>query len=144
MTPAVRLLPSRAASKPWRFFSHPQDWHCVLFHFICLTAYACAFWLYLHPKVAGIAGPWSRAAFVLASAMVLGWISGIDVGVNFHNHSHRPIHVAIRQSMVWPVLDFFRRLAIVLLGVLPRYNSSRQFAGRERLDPAQTFGRRKI
>jgi fatty acid desaturase len=28
---------------------------------------------------------------VLASALVLGWISGIDVGVNFHNHSHRPI-----------------------------------------------------
>jgi len=91
MIPAASDLPAPEALKPWRLLSHPQDWHCVLFHFICLTAYACAFWLYLHPKVAGITGPWSRIAFVLASALVLGWISGIDVGVNFHNHSHRPI-----------------------------------------------------
>jgi hypothetical protein len=76
---------------PRRILSNPQDWHCIIFHFICLTAYASAFWLYLHPNVAGITGPWSRMAFVLASALVLGWISGIDVGVNFHNHSHRPI-----------------------------------------------------
>ena len=71
--------------------AHPQDWHCILFHFCCLAAYVCAFWLYLHPKIAGITGPWSRIAFVAASAVMLGWISGIDVGVNFHNHSHRPI-----------------------------------------------------
>jgi len=25
---------------------------------------------------------------------MLGWISGIDVGVNFHNHAHRPIFVS--------------------------------------------------
>ena len=74
-----------------RIFSHPQDLHCAIFHVVCLTAYICAFWLYLHPQMAHIAGPWSRMAFVLASAVVLGWISGIDVGVNFHNHSHRPI-----------------------------------------------------
>lgn len=47
--------------------------------------------MYLHPNVAHMTGPWSRAAFVTAAAVVLGWISGIDVGVNFHNHSHRPI-----------------------------------------------------
>lgn len=74
-----------------RILYHPQDWHCVNFHIVCLAAYACAFWLYRHPAIAGIAGVWSRIAFVLGSAVVLGWISGIDVGVNFHNHTHRPI-----------------------------------------------------
>jgi fatty acid desaturase len=33
-------------------------------------------------------------AFVATAAVMLGWISGIDVGVNFHNHSHRPIFVS--------------------------------------------------
>jgi fatty acid desaturase len=75
----------------WHTLSHPQDRHCVIFHVICLAAYLCAFWLYLHPGVAHITGPWSRLAFVATSAMALGWISGIDIGVNFHNHSHRPI-----------------------------------------------------
>ncbi len=78
-------------AKRSRILSHPEDWHCVFFHVICIAAYGCAFYLYLHPKVAHITGPWSRGAFVLAAAVVLGWISGIDVGVNFHNHSHRPI-----------------------------------------------------
>jgi fatty acid desaturase len=74
-----------------RIVAHGQDWHCVTFHIACLAAYACAFWLYEHPQLVGITGPWSRIAFVAASAAMLGWISGIDVGVNFHNHSHRPI-----------------------------------------------------
>jgi fatty acid desaturase len=89
MSGAERIAPT--ASSRSRILAHPQDWHCILFHLVCLTAYACAFWLYLHPKLAGITGPWSRVAFVTASAAMLGWISGIDVGVNFHNHSHRPI-----------------------------------------------------
>ena len=63
----------------------------MIFHFVSLAAYACAFWLYQHPKLAGVTGWWSRIAFVAATATMLGWISGIDVGVNFHNHSHRPI-----------------------------------------------------
>src|ERR1700722_11249934 len=71
-----------------RIFAHPQDFHCVIFHIACLVAYACAFWLYKHPALVGIHGLWSRGAFVLAAASALGWISGIDVGVNFHNHSH--------------------------------------------------------
>jgi len=80
-----------AAPRRRHLLADPQDRDCVIFHLACLAAYACAFWLYLHPKLAGIAGPWSRAAFVLATAVMLGWISGVDVGVNFHNHSHRPI-----------------------------------------------------
>jgi fatty acid desaturase len=79
------------ARSGWHILANPQDLHCVVFHITCLVAYSCAFWLYQHPKMAGITGPWSRVAFVLASALMLGWISGIDVGVNFHNHSHRPI-----------------------------------------------------
>src|SRR5579871_3576609 len=71
--------------------AHPQDLHCVVFHLACLLAYACAFLLYQHAKLAGITGPWSRIAFVAAAATMLGWISGIDVGVNFHNHTHRRI-----------------------------------------------------
>lgn len=82
---------SSATLSRWGILSHPQNKHCVIFHMICLVAYACAFWLYRHPKLAGIAGPWSRMAFVAGAASMLGWISGIDIGVNFHNHSHRPI-----------------------------------------------------
>lgn len=74
-----------------RLLADPQDRHCIIFHLACLAAYACAFWLYQHPALVGITGPWSRIAFVVTSAIMLGWISGIDVGVNFHNHSHRPI-----------------------------------------------------
>lgn len=80
-----------AAPAGWRILAHPQDIHCVIFHLACLVAYACAFWLYQHPKVAGITGPWSRAAFVIAASLALGWITGTNVGVNFHNHSHRRI-----------------------------------------------------
>lgn len=82
---------SSARLSRWVILSHRQDLHCVIFHMICLVAYACAFWLYRHPKLAGITGPWSRMAFVVGAASMLGWISGVDVGVNFHNHSHRPI-----------------------------------------------------
>ncbi|HTV59673.1 MAG TPA: fatty acid desaturase [Verrucomicrobiae bacterium] len=74
-----------------RILAHPQDLHCVIFHIACLVAFASAFWLYHHLELAGVTGPWSRAAFVASSACALGWITGIDVGVNFHNHSHRPI-----------------------------------------------------
>jgi fatty acid desaturase len=78
-------------SKHRGILANPQDLHCVIFHVACLASYVCAFWLYEHPKQAGITGPWSRTAFVVASALMLGWISGINVGVNFHNHSHRRI-----------------------------------------------------
>ncbi len=79
------------ASSRWRIFSNPQDRHCVVFHVASLAAYCCAFWLYHHPRLVGVTGPWTRIAFVAASATMLGWISGINVGVNFHDHSHRPI-----------------------------------------------------
>ncbi len=79
------------ASSHRGILSHPQDLHCVLFYMACLLAYACAFWLYHHARLAGVIGPWSRMAFVAASAIMLGWVSAINVGVNFHNHTHRRI-----------------------------------------------------
>ena len=74
-----------------RWLSRPEDLHCVLFHLLCLAAYGIAFWLWLHPDLAGLNSAAAQVAFVMAAAYLLGWISGIDVGVNFHNHTHRRI-----------------------------------------------------
>jgi len=71
--------------------SHPADIHCIIFHLVTLFAYGCAFWLYLHPEKAHITGLWSRLAFFAGASIMLGWSSGIDLGVNFHNHTHRRI-----------------------------------------------------
>lgn len=87
-------LPSEFVPSPseeGRLFAHPQDVHCVLFHLLTVLAYLAAFWLYLHPETAGIDSPASEAAFIAAAALMLGWISGINVGVNFHNHAHRHV-----------------------------------------------------
>jgi fatty acid desaturase len=70
---------------------NPEDIHCIIFHVVCLVAYGLAFWLYLHPEIARITDIGSRLAFVGASALMLGWISGVNIGVNFHNHVHRKI-----------------------------------------------------
>lgn len=80
----------KTKSRP-AILAHPEDIHCIIFHLLTLTAYGCAFWLYLHPEVAHIEDTWSRLAFIAAAAIMLGWISGIDLGVNFHNHTHRRI-----------------------------------------------------
>ncbi len=71
--------------------AHPEDIHCIIFHLLTLAAYGLAFWLYLNPKWSHIEGPWSRLAFVVGATFMLGWITGIDLGVNFHNHTHRRI-----------------------------------------------------
>jgi fatty acid desaturase len=76
-----------------RIFAHAEDLHCAMFQIVLVAAYGVAFFLYLYDggRLAGITGPWSRAAFMVGAAMLLGWCSGINVGVNFHNHAHRPI-----------------------------------------------------
>lgn len=79
-----------SATSP-RLLSRPEDLHCLLFHAFCLAAYALAFWLWLHPEAAGLDSLPARIAFVAGAAYLLGWISGIDVGVNFHNHTHRRV-----------------------------------------------------
>ncbi len=71
--------------------ARPEDIHCVVFHLVVLVGYGVAFWIWLHPDAAGLHDGWSKAAFVASAAFLLGWASGIDVGVNFHNHTHRRI-----------------------------------------------------
>lgn len=79
-----------AARRP-RVLARLEDVHCLVFHGCCLAAYALAFWLWLHPEAVGITHWPERVAFVAGAAFLLGWISGIDVGVNFHNHAHRRV-----------------------------------------------------
>lgn len=74
-----------------RIFAHPDDLHCAAYNVFVLASYACAFWLWLTPEVSGIDTLWDRVAFTLGAGFLLGWISGVNVGVNFHNHAHRPI-----------------------------------------------------
>ena len=45
----------------------------------------------LSVRALGIRGPGEVAAFVLGSAFMLGWASGVDLAVNFHNHAHVPL-----------------------------------------------------
>jgi fatty acid desaturase len=71
--------------------SHPDDIHCVVYHLVCLAAYGVAFWYYQHPDAAGITTTPQKVAFVFGAALMLGWASGVDVGVNFHNHVHVPV-----------------------------------------------------
>jgi fatty acid desaturase len=88
-----RSIPqSRWHEKPREgLFRHSlADAHCLLYHALALVAYGCAFWVYLHPEAAGIENGWDMTAFILAATFMLGWTSGIDVAVNFHNHAHKP------------------------------------------------------
>jgi fatty acid desaturase len=71
--------------------THPEDLHCVIYHLLVLTAYGLSFWIYLNPASAHLNTGWRFAAFVAAASTMLGWVSGIDIGINYHNHTHRPI-----------------------------------------------------
>ena len=86
--PSVHSISRRAGGG---LFSHPQDKHCAIYNLFVLAAYASAFWLWLHPEVAHLERWWDKLAFCLGAGYLLGWISGVNVGVNFHNHAHRPI-----------------------------------------------------
>lgn len=68
-----------------------EDWHCVLYHAWVVAAYTVAFVLWLHPEWSGIHTTLDKVAFLLAAVPLLGWISGINIGVNYHNHIHRPL-----------------------------------------------------
>lgn len=74
-----------------RFLERAEDRHCVLYHLCVVAAFAAAWAAWLNPELSGLNGPWHKAAFVLVAAPLLGWICGIDLGVNYHNHTHRPI-----------------------------------------------------
>lgn len=74
-----------------RILTRREDVHCIIFHLGLMSAYALAFTIFLNPHWAGIDKTWEWAAFIFGSALMLGWCSGINVGVNFHNHTHRRI-----------------------------------------------------
>ena len=64
--------------------AHPQDLHCVVFHVVLMLGYVLAMVLYLHPigRLSVIeTSTLARVAYVLACALMLGWCSGINVGV---------------------------------------------------------------
>lgn len=71
--------------------ARPEDVHCVVFHALTLSMYGAGFWIWLHRPSLGIDGVLESAAFGGGAALLLGWASGIEVGVNFHNHTHRRI-----------------------------------------------------
>lgn len=85
------IPPQRPRERRPALFSHAADVHCALYNVLVLACYGLAFWLWLHPEVAHLDGAWDRAAFTVGAGFLLGWISGVNVGVNFHNHAHRPI-----------------------------------------------------
>lgn len=80
------------AKKPW--LAHPEDLHCVVFDLALKAAYLAAFAIWLRwddvPSLAATGGA-GKVAFGLGAALMLGWCSGINVGVNFHNHAHRKV-----------------------------------------------------
>ncbi|MFT5285073.1 MAG: fatty acid desaturase [Planctomycetota bacterium] len=88
------LKQSRASVPRRRILAHPQDIHCVVYHLFTLVAYAAAFWVWLNPDQSGVNSNLERVVFVLGAGLLLGWSSGVDVGVNFHNHTHRRIFKA--------------------------------------------------
>lgn len=98
-------MPNR---KKLHFLSHQEDVHCIIFHILVLSSYLAAFWIYLHPAQAGLDSGGEIFAFIAASALMLGWISGIDVGVNYHNHVHREIFRSPTMNLwfarFWPVV----------------------------------------
>lgn len=72
-------------------FSHPEDVHCALYNLVVLASYGAAFWLWQHPETSHLDGLGERIAFALGAGFLLGWSAGVNVGVNYHNHAHRPI-----------------------------------------------------
>lgn len=82
-------MSARAGVRRPRLLSRAEDVHCIVYHVLVVLAYAVAFWVWLHPAAAGLDDGFDRAVFVAMAVPLLGWISGIDVGVNFHNHAHR-------------------------------------------------------
>jgi len=74
-----------------RWLSHPEDAHGLLFCFLHFAAIGSAFWLWLHPEVTGFTTPGQKLGFALGAGMWLGWSGGINMGINFHSHAHKPI-----------------------------------------------------
>jgi len=61
-----------------------------------VLAFILAFALWLNPELAGLQTPLRKLVFVATAAPLLGWIAGINIGVNYHNHTHRPLFKSAR------------------------------------------------
>ena len=93
------IEPTEMTPRSSRILARPEELHLVLYHLLVVTAYVVTFWIWLHPEVsgldgAGLEGLLRKAVFVLVAAPLLGWVSGIDVGLGYHNHTHQPIFKA--------------------------------------------------
>ena len=94
--PTPRQLWKRRKSS---LFTHPEDKHCAIYNLFVWAAYFAAFCAWMNPEASGLVvegdSTWMAVgryvAFTLGAGYLLGWISGVNVGVNFHNHAHRPI-----------------------------------------------------
>jgi len=84
-----RLRLQNNEDKSFGVLKHRQDVHCIVFNLLGVVGYAIAFYIYLHPDVAHIHSRGDMAAFIVAAVLLLGWVSGINLGLNFHNHVHR-------------------------------------------------------
>lgn len=85
--------PDLVTAPAWfgRWLAHPEDAHGLLFCGLCFAAIGSAFWLWLHPEVSGFVTPGQKLGFALGAGMWLGWCGGINMGVNFHSHAHKPV-----------------------------------------------------
>jgi beta-carotene hydroxylase len=85
--------PDLVTAPAWlgRWLSHPEDVHGLLFCVLHFAAIGSAFWLWLHPQVTGFTTPGQKLGFALGAGMWLGWSGGINMGINFHSHAHKPI-----------------------------------------------------
>jgi fatty acid desaturase len=85
--------PDLVTAPSWfgRWLAHPEDAHGLLFCLLHFAAIGSAFWLWLHPEVTGFVTPGQKLGFALGAGMWLGWSGGINMGINFHSHAHKPI-----------------------------------------------------
>jgi len=74
-----------------RVLSHREDVHGLIFCGLHFLGLGSGFWLWLHPEVSGLVDPLDRLGFALGAGTWLGWSGGINMGVNFHSHAHKPI-----------------------------------------------------
>lgn len=105
--PSPEVLGTRRHGRKGKVFSHPEDVHCVVYNLFTLAAYGVAFTAYLNPEAAGLTSIWAIAAYVVVANVLLGWISGVNVGVNYHNHVHLKVfHSAWLNRVfehIWPI-----------------------------------------
>jgi fatty acid desaturase len=74
-----------------RFLSHPEDVHGLIFWGVHLMAQGSGVWIWLHPEVSGFTTPVDQLGFALGAGLWIGWSGGVNMGVNYHSHAHKPV-----------------------------------------------------